>query len=395
MGKKAILSVFIPLAIIIISALVFDYYKKPAENILEISGRIEADEIDLGFTMPGMIEKFDLEEGDRLNKGDFVARIKADRLIAKAEQYKIEIENTKNILASKKDKLISLKLSLEKLMIRKDMLIKDTDANITIAEHDLQSAAKKYNVEKAAYEKISFNLDKIRKDYGRISNLYKKGAVSKQKFDEILSLYNITKSELKAQKEMVSISKHNIEKARQNLKLAESKKDEIKAIDKEISSVKSNISAVNEEIKIAKNNINKAKQAYREVKETLSDATIHSPDNLTILEKYANTGEIVAAGQPILSSYNPADKYFRGYLPEPDLSRVKINDTGYLQVDGLPDRKFPAKLIYISDKAEFTPKEVQTKRERVKQVFMIKMKINDENNILKPGMPADCYLKIK
>jgi len=395
LGKKAVLTVFILIFIVAVSAVLFDYYKQPAENILEISGRIEADEIDLGFTMPGKVEKFEKEEGGLLEKNDFVARLKSEGLKAKVKRYKIEIQNAENLLKTKKEKLTSYKLSLDKLMIRKDLLTKNVETNIKISEQNIKSAVKKLDAEKAAYEKIKFNLDKIKKDYKRISNLYKKGAVSKQKYDEISSLFNITKSELEAQKALISIAENDIEKAKENLKLAKSRKDEIKVLNKEISSTKSSISAAKEEIKIAENNIIKTVQAFKEVNDRLSDATIKSPDNLVILEKYVNKGEIVAAGQPVLSSYNPENKYFRGYLPEPDLSKVKLGDTGYLKVDGLPDKKFPVKLIYISDKAEFTPKEVQTKRERVKQVFLIKMKIADEENILKPGMPADCFIKIK
>lgn len=395
MGKKAILTVFILIFIVIVSAVLFDYYKKPAGNILEISGRIEADEIDLGFTMSGKVEEFAKEEGDLLKKDEFVARLKSDGLKAKVKRYKIEIQNAENILKTKKEKLKSYKLNLDKLMIRKDLLTKNVETGIKIAEQNVKSAVKKLDAEKAAYEKIKFHLNKIGKNYERISNLYKKGAVSKQKYDEISSLFNITKSELEAQNALISIAESDIEKAKENLKLAKSKKDEIKALDKEINSTKSSISAVKEEIKIAENNIIKSVQAFKEVKDKLSDATIKSPDKLVILEKYVNKGEIVAAGQPVLSSYNPENKYFRGYLPEPDLSKVKLDDKGYLKIDGLPDKKFPAKLIYISDKAEFTPKEVQTKRERVKQVFLIKMKIEDDENILKPGMPADCFITIK
>ncbi|MEC9492423.1 HlyD family secretion protein [Flexistipes sp.] len=395
MGKKALLTVFILIFIVIVSAVLFDYHKQPPGNILEISGRIEADEIDLGFTMPGKVKEFVKDEGDLLKKDEFVASLNSEGLKAKVKRYKIEIQNARNILKTKKEKLASYQLNLEKLIIQRDLLTKNIETGIRIAEQNLESAVKKLSAEKAAYEKIKFHLDKIEKDYERISNLYKRGAVSKQKYDEIFTLKNITKSELEAQKALISIAESDIEKAKENLKLAKSRKDEIKVLNKEISSTESRISVAKQEIKIAENNIIKAVQAFREVEDKLSDATLKSPDNLIIMEKYVNEGEIVAAGQPVLSSYNPENKYFRGYLPEPDLSKVKLGDTGYLKVDGLPDEKFPVKLIYISDKAEFTPKEVQTKRERVKQVFLIKMKIADDKNILKPGMPADCFINIK
>ena len=277
MGKKAILTVFILIFIVIVSAVLFDYYKKPAGNILEISGRIEADEIDLGFTMSGKVEEFAKEEGDLLKKDEFVARLKSDGLKAKVKRYKIEIQNAENILKTKKEKLKSYKLNLDKLMIRKDLLTKNVETGIKIAEQNVKSAVKKLDAEKAAYEKIKFHLNKIGKDYERISNLYKKGAVSKQKYDEISSLFNITKSELEAQNALISIAESDIEKAKENLKLAKSKKDEIKALDKEINSTKSSISAVKEEIKIAENNIIKSVQAFKEVKDKLSDATIKSP----------------------------------------------------------------------------------------------------------------------
>jgi len=82
-------------------------------------------------------------------------------------------------------------------------------------------------------------------------------------------------------------------------------------------------------------------------------------------------------------------------VKESDLGRVKLGEEAQITVDGLPGKKFRGKVTHISNKAEFTPKTIQTKEERVKLVFEVKVAIENQNGELKPGQPADVELFIQ
>jgi len=84
--------------------------------------------------------------------------------------------------------------------------------------------------------------------------------------------------------------------------------------------------------------------------------------------------------------------YLKVYINESDLGKVKYGQKADIFIDSYPDKAFQGKVIYISSKAEFTPKNIQTKEDRIKQVFSIKIEIDNKDYVLKPGMPADAKI---
>jgi len=80
-------------------------------------------------------------------------------------------------------------------------------------------------------------------------------------------------------------------------------------------------------------------------------------------------------------------------VTEPELAKVSLGQTAKISIDGYPSKQFDGKVVYISPEAEFTPKNVQTKEDRVKLVFGVKLEVENDEGILKAGMPADAVLK--
>ena len=94
-------------------------------------------------------------------------------------------------------------------------------------------------------------------------------------------------------------------------------------------------------------------------------------------------------GVSILTLVNPKEIWLRAYVPEEEIGRIKVGDPARVSVDAYPGRTFPGRVSEIASEAEFTPKNVQTKKERVNLVFRIKIAVDNPEGILKPGMPAD------
>jgi HlyD family secretion protein len=81
------------------------------------------------------------------------------------------------------------------------------------------------------------------------------------------------------------------------------------------------------------------------------------------------------------------------YVTAVELGRVKLGQPAEVRIDAAPDRPSPGRVVYISPEAEFTPKNVQTKEDRVKLVFGVKVEIQDATGALKPGLPADATIR--
>ncbi|MEI6126791.1 MAG: efflux RND transporter periplasmic adaptor subunit [Pseudomonadota bacterium] len=126
----------------------------------------------------------------------------------------------------------------------------------------------------------------------------------------------------------------------------------------------------------------------------IRDATIKSPAQGIISEKYVEAGELVASGSILFSIIDLKDIWIMAYISEINLGRIKVGQPGSVAIDSFPGKKFPGKVVYISPEAEFTPKNIQTKEERVKLVYAVKVQIDNAEELLKPGMPADVVIEV-
>ena len=128
----------------------------------------------------------------------------------------------------------------------------------------------------------------------------------------------------------------------------------------------------------------------------LADMKIYSPIDGVILYKLVENGEMVANGGRMFIMYNPNDLYMTIYMPAEKAGQIKLGDKATIKLDAYPDKSFPATVTFVAENAEFTPKEVETQKERQKLVFRVKLSLdNNLNREAKPGMPGDGYIEIK
>lgn len=192
----------------------------------------------------------------------------------------------------------------------------------------------KIKAEAAASLKAAlYTYQRARDDYQRLENLFKAGSISAQKRDTAKTNANATKATLKAQ--------------RASLDLAQTR---------------------------------------------LGFAELKSPIDGFIIVKSAEEGEIVLGGGTVFSVANLRDIWLTAYINEMDLAKVKLNQEAEIRIDTYPNKIYKGRISFISQEAEFTPKQIQTFEERVKLVYRIKISVDNPNLELKPGMPADGYI---
>lgn len=131
------------------------------------------------------------------------------------------------------------------------------------------------------------------------------------------------------------------------------------------------------------------KSALKTAEQQLSYVHLNSPVDGTVTLRLAEAGEVVGPGQPVFKVAEMTHPWVRAYLNETDLARVKLGQKVTVSVDGLPNKTFEGTLSFISPKAEFTPKSVETRELRVDLVYRVKVQLEDPEGVLKLGMPAD------
>ena len=133
-----------------------------------------------------------------------------------------------------------------------------------------------------------------------------------------------------------------------------------------------------------------AEAAVATVRQRIADATVAAPRDGVITQRVAEPGEVLPPGALLYVLTDIARPWLNVYVDEPSLARIRLGDPVRVRVDGRPDA-FAGKVTYVSDVAEFTPKNVQTPEERAKLVFRVKVGLDNAAGVFKPGMPADAY----
>jgi HlyD family secretion protein len=111
-----------------------------------------------------------------------------------------------------------------------------------------------------------------------------------------------------------------------------------------------------------------------------------------VVARFLEPGELAGTGMPIVRVADLSEVWIMIYVSETELGRVRVDGQAEIRVDSFPGKPFSGKVTYISPQGEFTPKNIQTKDERVRMVFGVKVEAKNPGESLKPGMPADVVL---
>jgi HlyD family secretion protein len=149
-----------------------------------------------------------------------------------------------------------------------------------------------------------------------------------------------------------------------------------------------------EDIAIARANLNEANAGLGLSQVNLSYTILRAPSAGVVSVRQAELGEVVAQGSPVVTLSDLDHIWLRAYVAETDLGRIAWGQNVTITTDTYPGKQYHGRISFISSTAEFTPKSVQTYKERVTLVYRIKIDIDNFNHELKPGMPADARVDL-
>lgn len=225
------------------------------------------------------------------------------------------------------------------------------------ALNDLESGAREQEISEAeANVNIArANLQRAAADLERIKALVEAGAMPEIEYEKVQTAWEIYRNQLQAAE------------SRLNLLLSGSREQVIKA---------------------ARLEVERNKAILKATEVLLEDLKIYSPLDGIVLAKNYQAGEYVQPGQALATVINPDDLWIKVYIATDDLPQVVLGEEVTFTVSGL-SQSFKGVVEEIATKGEFTPRTIQTKKERTNVVFAVKIRISNEGGILKPGMPAD------
>lgn len=209
-------------------------------------------------------------------------------------------------------------------------------------------------------------------EFERQGGLFRDAVISRSELDQATMNYQTSAADRSAAGEELA-------RAKANLLLAETTKDTIEVKRHQLRSLREARRA--------------AAAQLSEAQANLEERNIYAPVDGTILSRTVEVGDVVNPGSPIFVMVDLNRLYLKVYVPEPDVPKLKLGDPAHVTVDAFPGHTFPARVSRISDAAEFTPKNVETREERVKLVFGVELTFVEPDAALKPGMPADGVIR--
>lgn len=336
MKKKIIIIVFM---ILFIGAGVFVYLgqKKNNQHELFFSGTIETTDANLSFQVSGRIAGVNVQEGQSVTRNQVVAELDRAEFQARYDQAQANLDRAQK---TKEQLQTALKISKN-----------------TLPSEVARAAA----VVKSAKD----TMQDAEKNYQRYAELFRKGVVTEKERDSVKLIYDVAKSRLAEAQSTLKHAEGNLAK----------------------------IEAAAQDIATSNAQIDLARAALAQAAIQLDYTRLQSPLDGVVTSRNIEPGETVNSGREVLTISDLSRVDLKIFVDETQIGKVKPGQKAAVKVDTFPDKEFEGFVSFVSPEGEFTPKIIQTKKERVKLVYLVKISIANPGKELKAGMPADALLK--
>ncbi len=306
------------------------------EGFASGNGRIEAVEIDIATKTPGRVAEILVREGDFIEKGQLLARMDTATLEAQLREAKANLRRAK--IATEAAKSVVTQRKAER-----------SSAEAVVAQRQAQ-------------------LDIAEKNLSRSRQLVDRNAVPVQRLDDDTAEFQAAKAALSAAQAQQAAAEAGINSAESDVVSAEA-------------------------------NVEATEATIERIDADIKDSQLRSPRDGRVQYRVAEPGEVLNAGGPVLNMVDLSDVYMTFFLPTSEAGRVALGAEARIVLDVAPEYVIPARVSYVADVAQFTPKTVETAEEREKLMFRIKAKVpvevlQEHIEQVKTGLPGIAYVRL-
>jgi HlyD family secretion protein len=386
--KRLILIVFVVL-LIGVGTLVYWGQRKERAAELYYSGTIEATQANLSFQVGGRVTEVPVDEGQAVEAGQLLAVLERDSFLAGRDQALANLTRAEETLNQMQSLLALSRQALPAEVERAEAAVKTLEAQLKESETGYRSQ----DVQQArlALEEARITMEQARKDQARFEQLFKRNVIAEKDKDAADLKYQTAMKEYQRARQAFALLKEgyrqeSIEAARARLaetraalKLARSNLQKIEATEKEVAAARAQVKASRAAVELA------------EIQ--LSHSQLRAPSKGIIVSRNVEPGEVVSIGQEVISLADLSQVDLKVFVDETEIGKVKPGQPVDVKIDTFPDKIYPGSVSFISPEGEFTPKIIQTRKERVKLVYLVKIKIPNPEFELKSGMPADAWFR--
>jgi HlyD family secretion protein len=245
-------------------------------------------------------------------------------------------------------------------------------------------------VAEAELSRAEAQLSQARAEFERISNLVKEGVAPRQQLDTVQAALRTAESAREAASQRLALAREG--SRRQDIAEAEARAETAQAGVSVAQAGRRDVDVQRAALNAAQAREKELQAQLEAARTQLSYAEIRSPLDGVVLTRNVESGEFVNAGTPVVTIANIDDLWMNIYIPETQTGLVKLGQAVRVTVDSFPGESFKGKITFVSSESEFTPKTILTQEERIKLVYRTKVSLENTQQRLKPGMPADAEI---
>ena len=351
------------------------------ENVVTLSGRIEGDSAAVAAKLSGRILEVRVREGDTVNEGDVIAVLDDAQIRAREDQARAAVTDAEARAEAARSQIAVLEEQLRQSVLLTEQARTDAQGRVRQAESEVVAAEAELARQEAAYRIAAFDRDA----YTRLAAT---GAVAERKGVEAAST-------AEQQSAAVAAARRRVESARGGLLVAKASLSNPGIRASQAGANRKQIAQQQKEVASANSKIEQARAQLAEAQANRQDLSITAPFSGTVTTRTAEPGEVVSPGTTIVTVVDLSKVYLRGYVPEGEIGKVKLDQPARVYLDSNPNQPLEAYVTRIDPEATFTPENTYFRDERVKQVVGVKLQLKAGLGYAKPGMPADGEILIQ
>jgi HlyD family secretion protein len=306
----------------------------PPSNALTASGNVEATEVQVAPEVGGRVVELRVAEGDRVNAGDLIA-------ILDTKDTELQIGRTRAERAA-----AAAQLHLFEAGARAED-VRQAEAQVDAATSEIAA--------------IDVEIRSAQTDLDRFEALLRANAGSQKQRDDASTRVDLARERKRSAEERVRVARTTLDRVR-----AGARREELEGARARVATVDAQLAVL---------------------EKGLRDAQVTAPAGGIVTQKLVDAGEIVAPRMPLLVVTDLDHAWANVFVPEPAVPRITLGQAATVRTDA--GSSVPGKVTFISPRAEFTPRTVQTADERSKLVYRVKVTVDNAAGVLKQGMPVD------
>ncbi|WP_457605545.1 HlyD family secretion protein [Nitratifractor sp.] len=334
--------------------------KELPSNLVAGTGHFDGDLLNLNTKYPGRLALLALDDGTPVHRGQILARLHSAEFEAQRDALSRQIAAKEALLKAKE-------IDVEIAQTTIPQALAKAQAALAAKEEELDALQKKIDAQQSVVEQSQ-------RDYRRSENLYRRKLIQQELLEKARLKYQVDRRTLQALLDQKAQLLQAIRIARSDLADAQAGQKKLDALRQDLEALRQGVAAL--------------RAQRRQVDAMIAEMTLHSPFDGFCVERIANVGEVVGAGMPVATLIDPHSLSLKIFVDTLQNGKIALHDKGVIFLDAVPDHPIPAEVVRIASKAEFTPKEVNVRSDRIQRVFAVHLKPLHPDPLLKLGLPA-------